>query len=280
MVVPTLLATLLWSALPGEPSPRDRAPLLEIQVGAVLSWRSYTLVPNSGVGVAYRTSRPYPGFLIDLELNPSGVRGTRPLPNGTSLAGVLAERFGLEVRYSQGWAQSRFMDASAQIVASRSSEWRASIDMIYRVPVSLLSALPTEVRGRLGAGMHRFTVEQTESGLQSSRRSLRLGIEAVQPLIPSRPGRLALHAGFVLMPYAGPGKEAQTAHGLGAGGWGMEISAGAQGALDEILPQLGWRFGVEYTRYADQFLGPGLASQGGSAVELFPHIVLAATTVW
>jgi hypothetical protein len=246
----------VWREPRTEPAPLGEDQL-RVVAGVPLRWRRGDITPSTGTGIVYRKgSIPYPGLLLAAEIFP--VRATDRLPPWLAPVGV-----GLS--YSHGFLSTKVGDQRLG-----SSEQRAAMDLLYERRL-----LPgTRLGGRVGYGLHRFSVEDGSPGLTARRHGLRLGVDAIHALS----SRFHVVGAARLFPWAGVSGPEADAHGS-ASGWGFELLAGVEGPIPfRHLGGLGWRIAYDVTRFSDHFdAAGGSLSRGGSGRALYHGLVLGLT---
>ncbi len=248
------------AAPPPAPAPAPLAALeaapLRIALGVPLTWRSQSLGP-AATPLEYRTNTPYLGVALDLALAPMRLR------EGTRAPGW-AQPLELDLQLSQRFLSSKLPDGRSL----GSSEGRASLDLV--APVTL--ATRTRLDARVGYGFHRFSIDSNPYLPASSRRGLRLGLDATQPLTRW----LAIEAGVRYMPWMSPGGDEKAAFGETASGHGLELVAGVRGPL-AFARGLGWSAAYDYLRFSDTYSGPAAILPGEGATTGYHAAVLSLT---
>jgi hypothetical protein len=230
-------------------------PLLRIQVGVPVAMRDYQAVPtpagpgqpSTGQPINYTTETPYLGMALDVEITP--MRNMSPALRGLGFAGA----------YSRGFVKSKYTTQAQTGGEFSSADVRYFADVFYRYTLNPESKYATQLGGRLGYGGYAFEVDQNPVLKESSRATVRVGGEILQPVYPPF---LTLRVMGLYLPTASPGDVEKQAYGPEATGSGYEIQGGLRGELPTVLKGLGWTVNGVMVSFSDEFTGAGLGSPG------------------
>lgn len=265
------LAAIAALASGGVPDP-GTMPLVEVQAGSAVLWRSYDFCPGTidcgrkvfigPEALKFVTERPYVAASARVTAFPLA-----------SLDGDL-RWLGVDGRYARGFLQVGVTDPASQEVQwldAADEAW--SVELLYRRPFAL-----GFVQGwhgvRAGAGSRRFLTPAGVDGTVSFRRVGPLvGLEAAVPLLGP----------LLQVELAG-----RYALGLTPGSAQLDAFGDAVVASDGLLATLslggsagssgfGWSLSLDYALFLDRFAGDGARSAGGSAREEYVALLGAVS---
>jgi hypothetical protein len=270
MLTPPLL--LIVALASGGGKEADSPPLVEVQAGSAVLWRSYEFCPGAvdcgrkvfigPEALKFETEQPYLAASARLVAFP--------------LAGLDSDLrwLGLDGRYARGFLQVGVTDPTTQEVLwldAADEVWSA--ELLYRRPFAL-----GPVQGwhgvRAGAGSRRFLAPGGVEGTASRRRLGPLvGVEGAVPVLGPLL-RVEVTARYALG--LTPGSAEQDAFGdsvVASDGLLATVSLG--GAVGST--GFGWTLSADYALFLDRFTGSGARSAGGSVREEYVAVVGAAS---
>ena len=235
----------------GDP-PKARFPLVDVQGGFRVTWRSYSFRALDGTTpVTYTTETPYPGAVVNAQVRPFHENRTK------ALQGV-----GAALDFSYGRLTSKFRDSAGIEQRFESAETHVGLDATYHY------AFGDGPRGviagaRVGFDHHAFQVGENPATKSSVRSTPRAGADVLVPLAPPY---VSARAGALWLFAPDPGEEERAEYGEDAKGGGFRVEVGAGNRLAGE-GGLQYELGFHLVRYSDTYAGGRYG--GGEAEEQY-----------